>query len=183
MILFENLHVSLLGAGDVNQSRENPQQPSLCYPRYPLLERLQAVLQGRGERKFAFLCVIFIVAKFFCCTLMKGIQSFNFYRLACYEYRKFISHPIPSHPIGSLFRDPIGKQNLGQFWNFTTGTYAKYCIQTRLLFVSITTPRNLKTNVSVGSLNSWNTTVLSLSEAEISQVVLCTEWLVLILFS
>lgn len=59
----------------------------------------------------------------------------------------------------------ISRWNFGQFWNFTTGIYDEYCIQTRLLFFSVTTPQNLKTNVSVESLNSWNTTVLNLSDS------------------
>ena len=62
--------------------------------------------------------------------------------------------------------------NLRQFWNITSGIYAKYHVQIMLLFVYTTTHKRFVIFTSRYFKLSWNTTALSLSSisAEIRTV-------------
>ena len=61
------------------------------------------------------------------------------------------------------FHVPLGEWNLRQFWNITSGIYAKYHVQIILLFVYTTTRKRFVIFTCRNFKWSWNTTVLSQS--------------------
>ena len=61
------------------------------------------------------------------------------------------------------FHEPLGKWNLRQFWNITSGIYAKYHTQIMLLFVYTTTRKNFVIFTRRYFKLSWNTTAMSKS--------------------
>ena len=74
------------------------------------------------------------------------------------------------------FHKLLGEWNLRQFWNITSGIYAKYHVQIMLLFVYTTTRKGFviftrTSNWKTIQYSSWNTTAQSQSNAEISHVV------------
>ena len=74
------------------------------------------------------------------------------------------------------FHELLGGWNLRQFWNITSGIYAKYHVQIMLLFVYTTTHKGFviftrTSNWNTIQYSSWNTTAQSQSNAEISHVV------------
>ena len=63
-----------------------------------------------------------------------------------------------------LFQEPLGEWNLRQFWNITSGIYAKYHVRIMLLFVYTTTQKRfLIFTCRYFILLSGNTTVVSQS--------------------
>ena len=58
------------------------------------------------------------------------------------------------------FHEPLGEWNLRQFWNITSGIYAKYHIQIMLLFVYTTTLKRFVIFTCRYFKLSWNTTAL-----------------------
>ena len=58
---------------------------------------------------------------------------------------------------------PLGGWNLRQFWNITSGIYAKYHVQIMLLFVYSTTHKRFLIFTCRYFKLSWNTTALSQS--------------------
>ena len=63
----------------------------------------------------------------------------------------------------SEFHEPNGSWNLRQFWNITSGIYAKYCIQIMLLFVYTTTRKRFVIFTFRYFKLSWDTAALSQS--------------------
>ena len=63
----------------------------------------------------------------------------------------------------SQFYEPLGEWNLRQFWNITSGIYAKYHVQIMLLFVYTTTRKRFVIFTYRYFKLSWNTTALSQS--------------------
>ena len=61
------------------------------------------------------------------------------------------------------FTSPSGEWNLRQFWNSTSGIYAKYYVQIMLLFVYTTTRKRFVIFTCRYFKLSWNTTALSQS--------------------
>ena len=61
------------------------------------------------------------------------------------------------------FHEPLGEWNLRQFWNITSGIYAKYHVQIMLLFVYTTTYTRFVIFTCRYFKLSWNTTALSQS--------------------
>ena len=60
-----------------------------------------------------------------------------------------------------ISHDPWGEWNLRQFWNITSGIYAKYHLQIKLLFVYTNTHKRFVIFTCRYSKLSWNTTALS----------------------
>ena len=58
------------------------------------------------------------------------------------------------------FHEPLGEWNLPQFWNITSGIYAKYHVQIMLLFVYTTTRKRFVIFTCRYFKLSWNTTTL-----------------------
>ena len=65
------------------------------------------------------------------------------------------------------FHEPLGEWNLRQFWNITSGIYAKYHVQIMLLFVYTTTHKRFVIFTCRYFKLSWNTTALSQSNCRI----------------
>ena len=61
------------------------------------------------------------------------------------------------------FHEPLGEWDLRQFWNITSGIYAKYHLQIMLLFVYATTSERFVIFTCRYFKFSWNTTALSQS--------------------
>ena len=61
------------------------------------------------------------------------------------------------------FTSPSGEWNLRQFWNSTSGIYAKYHVQIMLLFVYTPTHKRVVIFTCMYFKLSWNTTALSKS--------------------
>ena len=66
--------------------------------------------------------------------------------------------------------EPLGEWNLRQFWNMTSGIYAKYHVQIMLLIVYTTTLQSFVIFTCSYFKLSWNTTALTDQIAEISHV-------------
>ena len=65
------------------------------------------------------------------------------------------------------FHEPLGEWNLRQFWNITSGIYAKYYVQIMLLFVYTTTHKRFVIFTCRYFKLSGNTTALSQSNCRI----------------
>ena len=65
------------------------------------------------------------------------------------------------------FHEPLGEWNLKQFWNITSGIYAKYHVQIMLLFVYTTTGKRFVIFTCRYFKLSGNTTALSQSNCRI----------------
>ena len=61
------------------------------------------------------------------------------------------------------FHEPLGEWNLRQFWNITSGIYAKYHVQIMQLFVYTTIRKRFVIFTCRYFKLSWNTTALSQS--------------------
>ena len=59
------------------------------------------------------------------------------------------------------FHKPLGEWNLRQFWNITSGVYAKQRVQIMLLFVYTTSRKSYLISTCRYFKLSWNPTVLS----------------------
>ena len=62
------------------------------------------------------------------------------------------------------FPEPLGEWNLWQFWNITSGIYAKYRVQIILLFVYTNTCKRFVIFTCRYFKLSWNTSALSQSD-------------------
>ena len=67
----------------------------------------------------------------------------------------------------ATFHEPLGEWNLRQFWNITSGIYAKYHVQIVLLFVYTTTRKRFVIFTCRYFNLSWSTTALSRSNCRI----------------
>ena len=66
--------------------------------------------------------------------------------------------------------EALGELNLRQFWNMTSGIYAKYQVQIMLLIVYTTTRKSFVIFKCSYFKLSWNATALTNHIAEISHV-------------
>ena len=80
------------------------------------------------------------------------------------------------------FHEPLGEWNLRQFWNITSGIYAKYHVQIMLLFVYTTIRKRFVIFTCRYFKLRWNTTALSQSNcrnfscSSISRIMKCSSW-------
>ena len=86
-----------------------------------------------------------------------------------YSPLEFKSRKIHHHliSIGNSMicrHDPLGEWNLRQFWNITSGIYARYQVQIMLLLVYTTTHKRFVIFTCRYFKLSWNTTALSQSD-------------------
>ena len=68
--------------------------------------------------------------------------------------------------IVAQFHEPSGQWNVRQFWNITSGIYAKYHVQIMLLFVYTTTRKRFVIFTCRYFKLSWDTTALSQSNCK-----------------
>ena len=78
----------------------------------------------------------------------------------------------------TYFQELLGEWNLRQFWNITSGIFAKYQVQIRLLFVYTTTRKRFVISNYRCLKLSWNTTALSHSNCRnfsCSSIIISTQ--------